>query len=548
MSMVQAGACFGMRHRCHTIIQSALVQGYNYTLTRRLISDHTPSMASVRSFTLNKTFSMNNRRNLGTEAGAASSVKSISSEALRVMNLANESKISQDAEMAGQTLLNLTFPPDSMSSNSLQTQKDLHRSFLVVTSLCLAHPSQIELGLELTRRAQQLNMPFHLPLYQKLVSAIAIHHDNSTGQLILEVSSWACVALNTSLQASFFADAMVALVQRDLFRVALDLKLALKSRHGIQRLEVATSIRMLLQLKANLQMSSSTVIDTVDAMNLALDLKKALMHDIRDYEQKLTESDDNKARMAMMNDNEPHEMRKIMDALENNSEDEDDDVYQSDLDDDDDEDVDDNEDDEDEYDYDLSDSLKSAITEIVNEVKVQTRFNEVHPVNGIKNIQGRGGCIDDDNDPNMSKISENNGNRCHGDYAVSNENRSVSGLMDRLEYNAISDRVKKIVGPNEYRNLRLEKKENQDGETDDEDDSDYYDTDDDDGDTIKSTSYHDAMANSLLYLRDASSWILPDVTIHVTELNGGRELLYTSMFEEQLLYALEDEYDDEFSL
>ena len=320
MSMVQAGACFGMRRRCHTIIQSALVQGYNYTLTRRLISDHTPSMASVRSFTLNKTFSMNNRRNLGTEAGAASSVKSISSEALRVMNLANESKISQDAEMAGQTLLNLTFPPDSMSSNSLQTQKDLHRSFLVVTSLCLAHPSQIELGLELTRRAQQLNMPFHLPLYQKLVSAIAIHHDNSTGQLILEVSSWACVALNTSLQASFFADAMVALVQRDLFRVALDLKLALKSRHGIQRLEVATSIRMLLQLKANLQMSSSTVIDTVDAMNLALDLKKALMHDIRDYEQKLTESDDNKARMAMMNDNEPHEMRKIMDALENNSE------------------------------------------------------------------------------------------------------------------------------------------------------------------------------------------------------------------------------------
>jgi hypothetical protein len=331
--------------------------------------------------TVNRTFS------IGKAVAANAAVKTISSEALRVMKLANQSKTPQDAEMAATRLLELTFPPDAMASHSPETQKELHHCFLVVASLCLFHPSQIDLALELARRAQLLSMPFHLPLYQKLVTALAIHGKQKPGQLVLEVSLWASVALNTPLQAGFFSDPMVALVQRSLYREALDLKRALKVQHGIEALEGTASIRMLCQLRANLLVADPTraVQQAEDAVELVLDLQKALTHDINDYERQLRQNYERRLTQgeqetleAMIDDHGTEAIGKIMDTLDGNSEEEDDDLDLSD--DDDDLDL----SDDDDHDYDVSESLRSAITDIVKEVKERTRHRDLKASPAVK--------------------------------------------------------------------------------------------------------------------------------------------------------------------
>jgi hypothetical protein len=570
MSWVPAGRVFpGARRHCHSATQRVFVQVNEYNSTRRIqcrqirlwSSSRPVAAVNAQTGTKQRLYSPLKRTLcIGKAVVANAAVKTTSSEALRVMNLANESKTAQDAEMAATRLLELTFPPDAMASNSPETQKDLHRSFLVVASLCLTHPPQVELALELARRAQLLSMPFHLPLYQKLVTALAIHRHQKPGPLLLEVSLWASVALNTSLQASFFSDAMVALVQRSLYREALDLKSALKVQHGIEGLEGTASIRMLCQLRANLLVADPTraVPRAEDAVELVLDLQKALTRDINNYERQLTQGDMRETLEAMINDHGPEAIEKIMDSLEGDSEDEDDDLDLSDDDDD---------------DYDLSESLRSAITDIVKEVKERTHYKDLKATTAVI-VDGKLNDDDDDNydSAETGKIaSEMDRIQLSTEFlslSVEKQNEVIANMLratNRIEHPALSERVRKVLGHGNADESVAEESDSDvddnksddsedDGSNDDQgtdNDSSDYDTEEDDADSTDSTSYHDALVNDLVYIRDESSWVLPDVTSQLTKLNRGREALYTRKFEEQLLDLLggdHDEDDEDFLL
>lgn len=56
---------------------------------------------------------------------------------------------------------------------------------------------------------------------------------------------------------------------------------------------------------------------------------------------------------------------------------------------------------------------------------------------------------------------------------------------------------------------------------------------------------HD-LARDMIYTRDGSLWKLPDVTEQLIELNEGRDVLYTSEYEEKLLRNMAEEEEDGF--
>jgi len=550
----------------------------------RLLWNSSSSLASIKRPTEGKRRYLPTIRTLSTENScAAKAVISTSSEALRVMNLANESKMPQDAELAGQTLLELTFPPDAMASNSLESRRDLHRCFLVVASLCLAHPSQVLLGLELTRRAQILSIPFHLPLYQKLVTALAL--EQKPDQRILEVASWACLALNTSLQSSFFAEAMVALVKQNRFREARDLIFELKERHDIERLDGYTTTRMLCQLRANLREADATngIINGSDAAQLAVHLEHFLWCDIQEYRvyklqllKAQNQADEHELQSATRNLNDtlsqimknrrPEEIAQIMDALENESENEtesdsedEDDNYQPDYDD----------------TFDLSQSLEEAIEEIVKEVKERTHYQDDESSSDSGN-EGEFDCDSDhgevDYDAEMNEmvafenkvldVIDPEGPRftiLKGVKAVAWLKKKYEG-QENIQNNVGHDKLtsdKACINRDIYEFDGIDIDESDSDEDDSDSDSDLEDeshSDEDDSDddysSDSSSSFHDAMTNDIVYLRDSSSWVLPDVTSQLTKLNNGRDLLYTRKFEEQLLNTLsseeEEDEDDDF--
>lgn len=43
------------------------------------------------------------------------------------------------------------------------------------------------------------------------------------------------------------------------------------------------------------------------------------------------------------------------------------------------------------------------------------------------------------------------------------------------------------------------------------------------------------MTKQMVYLRDSTSWMLPDVTLQLVELNGGRDVFYTRQYEQEIL-------------
>lgn len=56
----------------------------------------------------------------------------------------------------------------------------------------------------------------------------------------------------------------------------------------------------------------------------------------------------------------------------------------------------------------------------------------------------------------------------------------------------------------------------------------------------------DAFASDIIYLRDVSSWMLPDVTLQLVELNGNEEVLYTRQYEEEILQQVMKSRGDYF--
>jgi hypothetical protein len=151
----------------------------------------------------------------------------------------------------------------------------LHRAFLAVTSWCLnvvdttgnGDPRVLEKALEVARRAHQLQLPFILPLHQRLMAAIATHYDpqvhyrrsgapprnklRTPGGLILEIAERASCSLGPQAISSshFFRDALVALAKRRRYNDIVVILRGMESQFRIVELELDTLAHLLAVLK-----------------------------------------------------------------------------------------------------------------------------------------------------------------------------------------------------------------------------------------------------------------------------------------------------------
>lgn len=165
------------------------------------------------------------------------------------------------------------------ASPEIQKQiSSLHRAFLAVTSWCLdvvtmaqkPDPRMLDMGLQVARRAHQLQLPFHMPLYIRLMNAVAEHHDpknssssssnrnnnknirNATGALILELAGRATVMLGpAAIESSqlFFREPLEALVNRRCFGDVAAVLRGIESQYSSLELDKGTLLKLLVALE-----------------------------------------------------------------------------------------------------------------------------------------------------------------------------------------------------------------------------------------------------------------------------------------------------------
>lgn len=144
----------------------------------------------------------------------------------------------------------------------------LHRAFLTLTQWCLVlstgRPQQhahskassllllldnplLEVALKLTARAQELSLPFHLPLYQRLVTTLAEHSLDPIPN-ILKLAHWAGASFEF-LPATFFSGALVQLTQRQRLVDVVHLLQAMNTVHYMKHVEEETTKEILVLLK-----------------------------------------------------------------------------------------------------------------------------------------------------------------------------------------------------------------------------------------------------------------------------------------------------------
>jgi hypothetical protein len=194
----------------------------------------------------------------------------------------------------------------------------LHRAFLTLTQWCLvlatstrspqqhahAHSKSsssssflllldnplLEVALKLTARAQELSLPFHLPLYQRLVTTLAEHSLDPIPN-ILKLAHWAGASFDR-LPATFFSGALVQLTQRQRLVDVVHLLQAMNTVHHMEYVEEETTREILVLLKPHFnkvwmnsnsaaphpESSSSPMISTVeqDAVQVVLLLESSI--------------------------------------------------------------------------------------------------------------------------------------------------------------------------------------------------------------------------------------------------------------------------------
>jgi hypothetical protein len=146
----------------------------------------------------------------------------------------------------------------------------LHRSLLTVISWCtrvilqdvkLGRPGNVDpvddhallliAALQLARRANELQLPLHIPLYNQLAHATAAvtQHDALVEQT-LEISSWMISGLNVAeVDANLFAPALVALLKALRFSQVVDLLVGMRYLHDIRYLSVELTSELLVCLR-----------------------------------------------------------------------------------------------------------------------------------------------------------------------------------------------------------------------------------------------------------------------------------------------------------
>jgi hypothetical protein len=165
----------------------------------------------------------------------------------------------------------------NMNQNAPQIAS-LHRAFLEITSWCIDlvpyqyeqqqlqvhqhHQQQqqqqdlatidiavLDRSLTLARRAYDLQLPFHLPLYTRLMDAVATHKtDDSIASTILDISSWVTATLDAPVDAAFFSRTLTTLVRRQQLGQVVELLNGMRMRHDIPHLDPSTTREVLTLL------------------------------------------------------------------------------------------------------------------------------------------------------------------------------------------------------------------------------------------------------------------------------------------------------------
>jgi hypothetical protein len=406
----------------------------------------------------------------------------------------------------------------------------LHRAFLEITSWCvdlvLVQPQAtasatatatttatetihldnnsvlLDRSLTLARRAYDLSLPFHLPLYQRLMEAVASHKmDSNIASTILDISSWVSATLNAPVDAVWFSHALTTLVRRQRLGEVVDLLKGMQLRHDIPYLDPTTTTDMLSLLRdavrESLQNQNTTDnnnnnmcngLNEADATDIVSLLEPSVMHVLEQRESSETLRD----RLTnLLSELENDEMAELLERL---AQVEDDDIDSDHDDDDDDDDVDSDSDhdvDSDEEAYDDDEDrmarvdpidlvVDSILTKKVTDVKAKRLLSDL-----IKNSKSGG-----------------DGNNKHHHHP----------RIQTIEFKKDGNTI---------RGVKLE--------IDDTDDSDLSDEESDD----------------VLYSRSKTDlYQFPDVTAQLVQLNAGRSLLFTRRFED-ILWARDYHEDDD---
>jgi hypothetical protein len=208
----------------------------------------------------------------------------------------------EEAEIDAALFLDSTSTPEVLARAALHSKKQInstvglqpddfskliHRAFLHLTAKNLVHASP-DMAIELARRAHRFGLCFHLPLYEQLVATVATHYAAASAitdtsdrpcSVILEMSSFACQALQVALEGRFFCSSLMALTQRNLLRDAVVVLRAMKDRHDIHTLPSDVTIQLLTILKEHVV---AGVVDESDASDLMLTLHSMLLDEFED--------------------------------------------------------------------------------------------------------------------------------------------------------------------------------------------------------------------------------------------------------------------------
>lgn len=206
------------------------------------------------------------------------------------------------------------------SNESKRDISSIHRAFLRITSCCLSHPEKlVDTSLSLTRRARDLCLPFHLPLCERVVSAVAMYStEEDVAATIMEISSWASLTLQIVLRPSFFHQSVVALVSRNDFRAAIHLRSAVRDRFDIDCVNSQTAMQMIRLIKDKLDENDDVAYTAEDARELVALLQEPIMREMEETERDLMSLS---ATLNSLLEHEPETLGRILDELETDSDD-----------------------------------------------------------------------------------------------------------------------------------------------------------------------------------------------------------------------------------
>lgn len=213
-----------------------------------------------------------------TSRGSMLLLETVAREALQVqmrssVMMQQQGEHVQQAMNAAETLLKITEATSNLSATigqSPEQAKELHKAFLKITQWCvsqttcrempsassyeelLEHPL-LDSVLQLSVRAHQLGLSFHMPLYKSLVLALASQPSiHSPSSWILQLAQWARSELG-DLPHDFFDESLLALTQRQQFKDVITILQSMHRHLNISEINEEATKSILNNLKSSIR-------------------------------------------------------------------------------------------------------------------------------------------------------------------------------------------------------------------------------------------------------------------------------------------------------